>query len=146
MALLDRDLRYVRINERLAAINGVPVEAHIGRLMWDVVPDLEIRKVAEPLYHHILETGEAVTTELEGETREQPGVIRQWIGHFYPLFDEQGEVVGIGAVVEEITERRRAESERARGRTTTRTDGGGTDSPGEEHAGNGSDHRHAHAV
>lgn len=113
MALLDRDLRYVRINERLAAINGVPVEAHIGRLMWDVVPDLEIRKVAEPLYHHILETGEAVTTELEGETREQPGVIRQWIGHFYPLFDEQGEVVGIGAVVEEITERRRAESERA---------------------------------
>lgn len=34
-------------------------------------------------------------------------------GHFYPLFDEQGEVVGIGAVVEEITERRRAESERA---------------------------------
>jgi PAS domain-containing protein len=29
IVFLDRDLRYVRINQELADMNGVPVEAHI---------------------------------------------------------------------------------------------------------------------
>jgi two-component system CheB/CheR fusion protein len=113
LALFDRDLRFVRINERLADINGVPVDEHLGRSVWDVVPDPGIRQDAEPLFLRILETGEGVTVELQGETRSQPGVVRQWIEHFYPLFDESGAVSGIGVVVEEVTERRRAERRRA---------------------------------
>ncbi|WP_404382590.1 sensor histidine kinase [Caenispirillum salinarum] len=113
LAMFDRDLRFVRVNERLAEINGVPVDAHPERLVWDVVPDPNIRRAAEPLLRGILETGEGRTVELEGETRSQPGIVRQWIEHFYPLIDEQGDVVGVGAVVEEVTERRRAERQRA---------------------------------
>lgn len=113
LAMFDRDLRFARINERLAEINGLPVEAHLGRRVWDVVPDPTIREGAEPLFRKIFETGEAATVELEGETRSQPGVVRQWVEHFYPVFDEDGEVSGVGAVVEEVTERRRAERQRA---------------------------------
>src|SRR5690349_2223689 len=47
MALLDRELRYLRINAALAAINGVAAEATIGRSVRDVVP--ELANAIEPL-------------------------------------------------------------------------------------------------
>src|ERR1700751_1940564 len=36
----DRDLRYVRVNEALAAINERAVEDHVGRTFREVVPQL----------------------------------------------------------------------------------------------------------
>ena len=38
--LLDRELRYLRINDRLAEMNGIPAEAHIGRHVSEIVPTL----------------------------------------------------------------------------------------------------------
>ena len=40
MAVVDARLRFVRINERLAEMNGASVEAHIGRTVRELVPDL----------------------------------------------------------------------------------------------------------
>ena len=55
---LDRDSRFVRINQRMAEISGLPVEAHIGRTLHEVIPDLAERlmEVCRPVY----ERGEAV--------------------------------------------------------------------------------------
>ena len=39
LAFFSRDYRYLRINDELAAINGVPVEDHIGRTIRDVLSD-----------------------------------------------------------------------------------------------------------
>ncbi|HEX2738554.1 MAG TPA: PAS domain-containing protein, partial [Acidimicrobiia bacterium] len=39
-ALLDEDLRYLRVNEHLAAIDGVPVLAHRGHSIVEIVPEL----------------------------------------------------------------------------------------------------------
>ncbi|HBY78442.1 MAG TPA: hypothetical protein DEG47_15875, partial [Cyanobacteria bacterium UBA11148] len=38
IAVLDRDLRYIHINEALAAINGLPLSEHLGRTFWEVLP------------------------------------------------------------------------------------------------------------
>ena len=38
--VLDRDLRFVRINQLLAEINGLPVADHVGRTVQEVLPDL----------------------------------------------------------------------------------------------------------
>ena len=38
--LIDRDFRYARVSEKLAAINGQPMAAHLGRRVAEVVPDL----------------------------------------------------------------------------------------------------------
>ena len=46
LGLLDRELRYVRINDRLARINGKPVSAHIGRTVREVIPDLAVEVVS----------------------------------------------------------------------------------------------------
>ena len=38
IALLDRDLRFLRVNDRLAAISGVPADDHRGRTIGEILP------------------------------------------------------------------------------------------------------------
>lgn len=106
--VLDRDLRFVRINQKLAEINGLPVEAHIGRTVREVIPDLA--DVTEQLLRPILETGEPLlNVEIHGETPAQPGAKRTWLAHFLPLKDGD-RVIGISTVCEEITDRKQSEA------------------------------------
>jgi len=108
LALFDRDLRFLRINEALAEMNGLPASEHLGRNAWEVVPTL--REVAEPLFLRVFETGEPIRgIELHGTTAAQPGVERDWIEDFYPLKDPNGSVVAVGVIVREVTEQRRLE-------------------------------------
>lgn len=108
LCVLDRDLRFVRINERLAEMNGRPVSDHIGRTVREVLPKLA--DFAEPLAKRLLETGEPILDlEFSGETPSQPGVERSWIEQWLPLRDAAGAIVGINIAVEEITARKRAE-------------------------------------
>ncbi|MFW5814276.1 MAG: PAS domain-containing protein [Spirochaetota bacterium] len=110
LCVLDTDLRFVRINERLAEINGVPVSEHIGRTVGDVLPG--IADGAEPGLRRIIETGEPILNfELSGTTPAQPGVERTWLESWIPLFDADGAVSGINLVAQEITDRKRAEEE-----------------------------------
>ncbi|MEG4940579.1 PAS domain S-box protein [Microcoleus sp. F4-D5] len=105
LAVLDTDLRFLRINQRLAEINGLSVEAHIGRTVREIVP--ELADTAEPLLGRLLETGEPMLNlELTGETKAQPGVVRTWLENWWPLKDRGGEIVGINVVVQEITDRK----------------------------------------
>lgn len=107
LTVLDTELRYLRINQRLAEINGYPVEAHIGRTVREVVPDLA--DTAERLFRSLLETGiPQLNIELQGETPAQPGVKRIWLEHFLPLKNGD-QIIGISVVCEEITERKQLE-------------------------------------
>jgi len=40
IAFVDLEFRFQLINDKLAAINGLPASAHLGRTIADVVPDL----------------------------------------------------------------------------------------------------------
>nr|WP_268968572.1 chemotaxis protein CheB [Palleronia pontilimi] len=102
LSLVSRDLKWVRINESLAEINGFPVEEHIGRELKDLLPDLE--HTLEPTYRKIFETGEPVLgMEIEGKTQAAPGEVRNWIADFYPVF--QGDkVFAVGACIREVTD------------------------------------------
>lgn len=108
LCVLDAELRYVRINERLAEINGVPAAEHLGRTIRDVLPHLADE--VEPPLRRILETGEPVLdVDVTGETPAQPGVARTWVESWFPLEDAAGRIVGINIVAEEVTQRKRAE-------------------------------------
>ncbi len=108
LAVLDRDLRYVLVNPALAALNGLPAEAHIGRSVREVLPNLA--PILEPRLRRVLETGEPLLDfELTGETPAAPGHQRTWLQTYYPVRRPDGEIVGIGASVVEITERKRLE-------------------------------------
>ena len=108
--VLDRDLRFQRLNDRLAEMNGLPVAAHLGRRVREVVPDLA--DVAEPLFQGVIDRdAPLLNLELSGETPAQPGIRRHWREHYYPMKDADGQVVGINGVVEEITALKRVEAE-----------------------------------
>lgn len=108
-AHFDRELRFLRINERLAEMNGLPVAAHLGRTVAELMPSL--LPAVEEVTAQIVATGRAVVGhEVRGETLRQPGVARCWNESWYPMHDEAGAISGFGVVVEEITERRAAET------------------------------------
>ena len=44
LGFLDLQGRYVRVNDRLAEINGVPAAAHAGRTIDELVPDLDLER------------------------------------------------------------------------------------------------------
>ncbi len=107
LAFLDRDLRYVRVNEALASLNHTPVAEHVGRLMKDIVPTVAGR--LEPELRHVLETG-ATLRDIE---LPEPGAAagasgRHWVMSAYPIRDDRGTVVGIGVAVTDITRQREA--------------------------------------
>lgn len=107
LCVIDASGRFRRINRRLAEINGVPAEAHIGRTIGEVVPGLA--EAGEALLRRVLETGQPVLDiEVEGETPAQPGVRRTWIEDWSPLHDPDGRVVAVNVVAREVTEERTA--------------------------------------
>ena len=109
MTILDVDLRFQRVNQRLAEMNGVEIADHLGRTVRDVIGDLADGN--EPLLRQVLETGKPLLDlEFSGETSAQPGIYRTWISNFYPLKDRIGQSVGINVVVQEITDRKIAEA------------------------------------
>jgi PAS domain S-box-containing protein len=108
LCFIDTDLRFVRINERLAEINGTPVSDHIGRTLRDILP--EMADQLEPLYRQVIDSGEPILNlEINGTNRAQPGRVRDWQVNYYPLKQPDGRVVGVNAMVQEITERKQAE-------------------------------------
>lgn len=108
LAFLDRDLRYVRINQRLADINGKPISEHIGRILGEVVPN--IAETVEPLYRKVLRSGEPIVNrEVQGETPADPGIKKHWLVNYYPVKSTDGVVIGVNTVVQDITKTKELE-------------------------------------
>ena len=108
LVLMDREYRFVRINDRLAEINGLPAEAHIGRTLLEVLPDMADRLIE--LYRPVYERGEPVlNVELARPIPGQPDMQRQWLANFFPFRSKAGEVIGLIGAVVDITERRQQE-------------------------------------
>jgi len=107
----DLQFRYVRVNRALAAMNGLPVEDHLGRTVSELLPTLG-QEVNELLRRVIDEAHAVRDVELGGETPAQPGVTRWWRASFYPVYAGEN-LIGIGAVCDEITLAKRIEDERA---------------------------------
>ncbi|HYO66865.1 MAG TPA: PAS domain-containing protein [Archangium sp.] len=108
LSFVDRELRYVRINHALAAINGLPVGSTLGRTVHEVLP--ELAPIVEPLYRHVLDTGEPLLDlEVSGTTPGLAGSQGHWLVSYYPVWNRRGQVFMVGSVVVDITERKRAE-------------------------------------
>ena len=108
MCIIDRDLRYLRVNERLAEMNGLSVKENIGKTVREVVPDFA--DAAEHLANRVFYTGEGVfNVEFSGTTKSEPSIQRCWTEHWLPFKDNSGNLIGINVAVKEITERKRIE-------------------------------------
>lgn len=142
LAILDPQLRFVRINQTLAEINGLPIREHLGKTVREVLPAMA--PLLEPLFQNVIATRQPILNrEISGETPAQPGKLRWWMASYFPIQSmaiELGggraslsrrttqplsnggskakpmksgdpKVVGLGAVIVEITEQKLAEKQ-----------------------------------
>jgi PAS domain S-box-containing protein len=110
LCTLDKDLRYIRINENLAKINGFPAIKHIGKTPREIIPTMSDK--IESMAKKTLKTGKPLMgVEMEGITASKPGVLRTWIVQSVPFKDIDGNIIGISFSVLEITEMKKAQKE-----------------------------------
>ena len=103
LCVVDTQLRYVHINQRLAELNGIPAADHLGKTVREVVPAVADR--TEPLLRQVLTSGEPVLG-FETNAETEPGVWRHWISQYWPLKSSDGAIFGVNAVVQDVTERK----------------------------------------
>lgn len=120
LALLDREGKLLNLNARLAAILGMPQDALCGRPLTEVLKG-EVRERVRAGHRRVVETSAAATgIELScdchcAETGDEP---RFWLASFQPVLPDpavgggDGGVVAVSLMVEDVTERRRAEAKR----------------------------------
>jgi PAS domain S-box-containing protein len=107
LCFLDRNLRYVSVNQRLAVINNTPVALHLGRTVAEVSPHLFPQ--FEPYLRRALSGEATMGIEVHGPNRKQPGQLMTFLISFQPARDEADEVIGVSVSVVDITPRKQAE-------------------------------------
>lgn len=109
LGLVDLELRYVRVNDALAGMNGVSAEDHAGRAIREILPSLA--DLAEPLLRQVIDSKEPVVDlELSGPTPADPEADRHFLASYYPVLEGDA-AIGVGAVIVEVTDRVRAHRE-----------------------------------
>lgn len=108
LAVLDTELRYLRVNDLLAVKNGIPADQHIGKTVREITPS--IAGAIEIKCRELLATGKPrLEVEITGETAAQPGVKRTWLHSYFPLKDLNGDCIGINVVVQDLTNQKQLE-------------------------------------
>jgi PAS domain S-box-containing protein len=107
LCFLDRNLRYVSVNKRMAEMNNLPVSSHLGRYFSEVLPGQFPQSKS-----HLLRAlnGEASTgLEICLPPSKGSGEPRTCLIFYQPARDEADEVIGISISVVDITRRKQAE-------------------------------------
>ncbi|NES96353.1 MAG: EAL domain-containing protein, partial [Desertifilum sp. SIO1I2] len=110
LCLFDQEMRFVRLNPTLAAINGLPIEDHIGQPVQDLFPDFY--ETVHDYFQQVLTTNNSVTFEISGTTPAQPKIKRTWLASYYPVM-LGSQQRGVGAIITDITEQKQIQAELA---------------------------------
>src|SRR3954451_589499 len=107
LSFVDTNLRVTRVNEALAEMNGLSVEEHLGRTIGEVLGPFA--KEVEPFYRQALEERRPVLNqEITGTVPGRPDDVRHWVASYTPVFGLDGQVLGVGTAVVDVTDERHA--------------------------------------
>lgn len=107
LGFVDRQFRTVRCNDALASISGAPKDELLGRTVAEAVPQLWPK--LESVFRLVLDTGaDVVNLDVSGESAQDPGRTHYWLASYYPVRLAE-EIIGVGIVVVDVTERREAQ-------------------------------------
>lgn len=108
---LDSDMRYLRVNERMAAIDGVPIEQHLGRAVAEV--GFQVGLALEPIFRYAIQEGnslEELQVEVATDSQTDPAYPGCLLVSCFPIISEGGKVQQVNAVVQDITEQKLKET------------------------------------
>ena len=110
LCFVDRELRYVSINNALAEMNGGAPEYFIGKTVREAAPELADN--VEAHYRRVIDTGQPVIDEEvqivnPGRAQER----RICLCSYYPVHTETGQLLGVNVAVRDITRRKQAEAD-----------------------------------
>src|SRR5215210_1580036 len=108
LAFWDTELRFQRVNKSLAEMSGLAIENHVGRTIDELLPELGAHVAAD--LRRVLASGEPVFAEAVGPTLAEANVSTVWSAAYYPVRAADGEMLGVGGVLQNVTERRRGEN------------------------------------
>jgi PAS domain S-box-containing protein len=109
LCFVDRDLRYVSINNAFADMYGHPTAFYLGKAVREAVP--EIADEIEAHYRQVIETGRPVVdVEVSGANSASPNERQYWLCSYYPVQNDDGDLLGVNVAVREITERKQSEA------------------------------------
>jgi PAS domain S-box-containing protein len=107
LCFLDRNIRYVSLNRRLAQLNGVSAAAHLGRTPAEVIP--ATWPIIEPYVRRALAGEPVIGIEINKPPLEPGAETRTLLISYQPARDEAGEVLGVSVALMDITERKAME-------------------------------------
>jgi PAS domain S-box-containing protein len=109
LAIVDKELRFQRINEPFAKINGLDSGEQVGKSLRNVVAELFSQ--IEPLLLRVARTGEPVMNhEVKRSIPSTPGAMGWWLKSLFPIAKDGDTVTQMGIVVQDITGLKRAET------------------------------------
>lgn len=108
LAVLDEDLRFVRVNDAMARNHGIPAELHVGKSLREMVP--EAYRESAQFYAQVFSTGEPILN-IEAQVRRTVGPyeLRHYLASFFPLQTASRAKKTLCVVMMDITERKLAE-------------------------------------
>ncbi|MCX4806709.1 SpoIIE family protein phosphatase [Streptomyces sp. NBC_01214] len=116
LATLGTDLRFLRVNDALARMNGVSAAEHLGKRLTEVVPGVNADAL-EATMRQVLDRGTAVVdVRRTGRTSADPEHDRTWSCSYAPLLDGSGRALGVIASLIDITEGQQAQADAERAR------------------------------
>ncbi|MFI6360001.1 SpoIIE family protein phosphatase [Streptomyces sp. NPDC050743] len=107
LAVLDTRLRFVRVNDALERIHGLPRDTALGQRVSALFPGPEADRMENRL-RQVLETGEPMTTEHRNWTAAAGERHQGWSIISFRLVDPCGTVLGVASAIIDVTERNRA--------------------------------------
>jgi len=110
LAFLDNDLRFVRINYAMAEANGLTPAAHVGRQLQDIQPGITPEMILE--IQQVIDTGKPLLDQEFVVTKPTMlGMKKQhFLTSYYRLRGADGQPIGIGIVMVDITAYKEAEA------------------------------------
>ncbi|MET9963519.1 SpoIIE family protein phosphatase [Streptomyces sp. NPDC006326] len=116
IAVLDTQLRFLRVNPALEAMNGLPQAAHVGRRLVEILPDVNGADM-ERAMRRVLATGEPILDyRRTGRTPADPDHDHVWSGSYVRLEDADRRPIGLTATLIDITAQQQAQFEAEAGR------------------------------
>lgn len=97
----DRDCRYLMWNPAMSRISGVDAASVLGRVAFDVFPFLD--DIGERAFFEAAIRGETAVADRRRYAVPESGREGWFEGHYSPLRDASGEIVGGLAVIRDVT-------------------------------------------